>query len=256
MSFKKLWLSLKGKKKLVMLTAYDAQIAHILSSTDIDMILVGDTLGVVFQGYKTTHSVTMDHMLYHTKAVVRGAGDKPVIGDMPINSYNTPQDAVRNATLFLEAGVKAVKIEGNNPRIVKALTDQGIEVMGHLGLLPQTAQTYRVQGKSQEDAERIFHDALELAQTDIFALVLECIPESLAKQITDSVAVPTIGIGAGLYCDGQVLVINDMLGMDEEYSPKFVKHYAELTQTITNAVNRFIEDVRAENFPDPSHTYH
>jgi 3-methyl-2-oxobutanoate hydroxymethyltransferase len=220
------------------------------------MILVGDTLGVVFQGYKTTHNVTMEHMLYHTKAVVRGAGDKPVIGDMPINSYNTPEDAVHNAARFLEVGAKAVKIEGNKPRIVKALTDQGIEVMGHMGLLPQTAQTYRVQGKSRDDAEKILKDTLELAHMDIFALVLECIPESLAQQITEAVAVPTIGIGAGLHCDGQVLVINDMLGMVEEYSPKFVKHYAELTQTIATAINRFIDDVRTEKFPDPSHTYH
>ncbi|MBN1797406.1 MAG: 3-methyl-2-oxobutanoate hydroxymethyltransferase [Spirochaetales bacterium] len=256
MSLKKLCTALKGKKKLVMLTAYDAQIARILSGTDLDLILVGDTLGVVFQGYKTTHGVTMADMLYHTKAVVRGAGLKPVIGDMPINSYTTEREAVRNAGLFLEAGAKAVKIEGNKPHIIKALNHEGIEVMGHVGLLPQTAQRYRVQGKTDDDAKRILYDALELAKSDIFALVLECIPESLAKKITESVTIPTIGIGAGPYCDGQVLVINDMLGMDEEYMPKFVKHYAELTQTISSAARQFIEDVRMGKFPDSSHTYH
>lgn len=256
MSLKKLYTSLKGKKKIVMLTAYDAQIARILSNTDLDMILVGDTLGVVFQGYKTTHGVTMADMLYHTKVVVRGAGSKPVIGDMPINSYATEQEALHNAALFLEAGVKGIKIEGNKPHIIGALSNEGIEVMGHVGLLPQTAQSYRVQGKSEDDAKRTLDDALELAGTDIFALVLECIPEALAKKITESVTIPTIGIGAGSYCDGQVLVINDMLGMDEEYMPKFVKHYAELTQIISAAVNKFTEDVRTGLFPDSSHTYH
>jgi 3-methyl-2-oxobutanoate hydroxymethyltransferase len=246
----------KGTKKLVMLTCYDAQTARILDQAEVDLILVGDTLGVVFQGNKTTKQVTMEQMLYHTSAVSRGAGSTPVIGDMPIGSYSSESEALTNAANFICAGAKAVKIEGNKPGIVGALTGQGIPVMGHVGLLPQSADSYSVQGKDRADAQRILQDAKELDAAGIFALVLECVPESLAQEITDSVSVPTIGIGAGVHCDGQVLVINDMLGMEGEYMPKFVKHYAELNKVIRAAIDSYCREVRQGIFPDSSHTYH
>jgi 3-methyl-2-oxobutanoate hydroxymethyltransferase len=256
MFLKEHFTALKGKRKIVMLTAYDVQVARILSITDIDLILVGDSLGVVFQGHPNTQQVTMDEMIYHTKAVVRGAGLKPVIGDMPINSYSTEEQAVVNAKRFIEAGAKGVKIEGSNPPVVKALFKAGIEVMGHVGLLPQTAQVNRVQGKTAADAEKIFKAARELDKGNVFSIVLECVPEDLAKRITESLSAPTIGIGAGVYCDGQVLVINDMLGMDDKALPKFVKQYAGLAYTIQTAVSQFTQEVRAGTYPDSLHTYH
>jgi 3-methyl-2-oxobutanoate hydroxymethyltransferase len=255
-SFEREMKTFKGGKKLVMLTAYDAQVAHILSGADVDLILVGDSLGVVFQGLKTTKQVTMDEMVYHITAVRRGAGAKPVIGDMPAGSFDTPELALRNAQRFMAAGTVAVKIEGDKPDIVRALAGHGIPVMGHLGLLPQTAESYRVQGKTEADAQRIMEEARRLDAAGVFALVLECVPEILARNITRTVTAPTIGIGAGAHCDGQVLVINDMLGMEGEYMPKFVKHYAELGRIIKSAVDTFAGEVREGLFPDSSHTYH
>ncbi|MEM3725743.1 MAG: 3-methyl-2-oxobutanoate hydroxymethyltransferase [Candidatus Bathyarchaeia archaeon] len=246
----------KGKEKIVMLTAYDYQTAKILDEVGIDLILVGDSLGMVVQGYSDTKSVTMADMIYHTKAVARGAKKTPIIGDMPINTYNTPEEALTNAKKFIEAGAHAVKIEGNKPEVVKALLNSGIPVQGHLGMLPQTADTYKVKGKTPEEAEQIFRDALELDRLGVFSIVLECIPESLAKRITEAVKAPTIGIGAGKYCDGQVLVINDMLGMDLSFKPKFVKRYAELYTVIKNAVAKFAEEVSKGVYPADEHTYH
>jgi len=246
----------KGKEKIVMLTAYDYQIAKILDGTDIDLILVGDSLGMVVQGYSNTKSVTLKDMIYHTKSVARGAKRKPIIGDMPINSCNTKEDGLRNAEQFLEAGAHGVKIEGNAPEVVKALIDAEIPVMGHVGMLPQRAETYRVKGKKPEEAEEIFLDALNLDKMGVFSIVLECIPESLAKKIAENVKAPTIGIGAGKYCDGQVLVINDMLGLDECFKPKFVKRYAHLSEVIKNVVAEFMEDVLVAKYPDEEHTYH
>jgi len=206
---------LKKKRKIVMLTAYDYQMAKILDETGIDMILVGDSLGMVVLGHKDTKSVTMEDMIHHTRAVARGAKNTPIIGDMPINSYNIVEGALKNAKRFLEAGAHGVKIEGNRSKIVKALLDEGIPVMGHVGMLPQTAERYRLRGKEKAEAEKIFMDAVELDRRGVFTIVLECIPESLAQRITETVKVPTIGIGAGKYCDGQVLVVNDMLGFDK-----------------------------------------
>lgn len=246
----------KGKEKIVMLTAYDYQIAKILDHTDIDLILVGDSLGMVVQGHKDTKSVTMQDMIYHTKAVARGVSKTPIIGDMPINACNTVEDGLRNARKFLQAGAHGVKIEGNRPKIINDLMDEGIPVMGHVGMLPQLAETYRVKGKTPEEAEKIFRDALDLEEIGVFSMVLECIPESLAKKITDNVKIPTIGIGAGKYCDGQVLVINDMLGMDESFKPKFVKRYAHLNKTIAQAISKFAEEVSTGRYPDKEHTYH
>jgi len=246
----------KGKEKIVMLTAYDYQMAKILDEVGIDLILVGDSLGMVVQGYSDTKSVTMADMIYHTKAVARGAKKTPIIGDMPINTYNTPEQALANAKKFIEAGAHGVKIEGNKPEVVKALLNAGIPVQGHVGMLPQMADAYRVKGKKPEEAEQIFRDALELDRLGVFSIVLECIPESLAKRITEAVKAPTIGIGAGKYCDGQVLVINDMLGMDLSFKPKFVKRYAELYTVIKDAVAKFVEEVSNGVYPDDEHTYH
>lgn len=246
----------KGKEKIIMLTAYDYQIARILDEMGIDLILVGDSLGMVVQGHSNTKSVTMMDMIYHTKAVARGAKNTLIIGDMPINSCNTIEESLRNAKQFLEAGARGVKIEGNRVEVIRALIDVGIPVMGHVGMLPQMAETYRVKGKKPEEAEEIFQDALELDRLSVFSIVLECVPESLAKKITNAVKAPTIGIGAGRYCDGQVLVINDMLGLDENFRPKYVKRYADLNKVIKDAVSKFMEEVSAGKYPDSEHTYH
>jgi len=246
----------KGKEKITMLTAYDYQIAKIFDETDIDLILVGDSLGMVVQGHSNTKSVTLKDMIYHVKAVARGAKNTPIIGDMPINSCNTVEDSLRNAGQFLEAGAHGVKIEGNRSQVVRTLIEEGIPVMGHVGMLPQMAETYRVKGKKPEEAEKIFRDALDLDKLGVFSIVLECIPESLAKKITENVKTPTIGIGAGKYCDGQVLVINDMLGFDESFKPKYVKRYANLNKVIRDAVAKFKEEVSAGKYPDKEHTYH
>jgi 3-methyl-2-oxobutanoate hydroxymethyltransferase len=246
----------KNKQKIVMLTAYDYQIAKILDGTSIDLILVGDSLGMVVQGHSDTKSVTMSDMIYHTKNVAKGAQKTSIIGDMPISSCKTVEDGLRNAKQFLEAGAHGVKIEGNRSEVVSALIDAGIPVMGHVGMLPQMAETYRVKGKKPEEAEEIFRDALNLDKLGVFSIVLECMPESLAKRITENVKAPTIGIGAGKHCDGQVLVINDMLGLDESFKPKYVKRYAHLGEVIKDAVAKFVEEVSDGNYPDDEHTYH
>lgn len=246
----------KGREKIVMLTAYDYQIAKILDEISIDLILVGDSLGMVVQGHSNTKSVTMMDMIYHVRAVARGAENTPIIGDMPINSCNTIKDGLKNAKKFIEAGAHGVKIEGNRPQVVRALMEAGIPVMGHVGMLPQMAETYRVKGKRPEEAEEIFRDAVDLDRLGVFSMVLECIPKRLAKKITENVKAPTIGIGAGKYCDGQVLVINDMLGLDEHFKPKYVKRYATLNKVIKDAVARFMEEVSAGKYPDGEHTYH
>jgi 3-methyl-2-oxobutanoate hydroxymethyltransferase len=247
---------LKGKRKIIMLTAYDYQMAKILDEARIDLILVGDSLGMVVQGCKDTKSVTMEDMIYHTRAVARGAKNTPIIGDMPIHSDETVELALKNAKRFLEAGAHGVKIEGNKSKVVRALLDAGIPVMGHVGLLPQTAEAYRVRGKKPEEAQKIFQDALELDKLGVFSIVLECIPESLAKKITGATEAPTIGIGAGKHCDGQVLVVNDMLGFDESFAPKYLKRYANLNKIIKEAVARFREEVSKGIYPDKEHTYH
>jgi 3-methyl-2-oxobutanoate hydroxymethyltransferase len=246
----------KGKTRIIMLTAYDYQIAKILDEMKIDLILVGDSLGTVVQGRSDTKSVTMEDMIYHTRAVARGVKNTPIIGDMPINTYNTADDGLKNATRFVDAGAQGVKIEGNKPHVVKALLKEDIPVMGHVGMLPQTAESYKVKGKTREEAEKILNDATQLDAFGVFSIVLECIPESLAEKITSQVTTPTIGIGAGKHCDGQVLVINDMLGLDKDFRPKFVKRYADLNTTVKDAVEKFKEEVLAGKYPDDEHTYH
>ena len=256
MSFQEKIRQMKGRKKIIMLTAYDFQMASMLDQIGIDMILVGDSSGMVVQGYNDTRSVMMADMIYHVKAVARGSKSTPIIGDMPINSCNTVEDCLKNAEQFLGAGAQGVKIEGKKTDAIRTLIDNGIPVMGHLGMLPQMAEAYHVKGKKPEEAQQILQDAKELDRLGVFSIVLECIPENLAKTITESVNVPTIGIGAGKHCDGQVLVINDMLGLDENFKPKYVKTYANLNKAIKDAVARFIEEVSTGKYPDEEHTYH
>ena len=247
---------MKNKHRIIMLTAYDFQVARILDQSRIDMILVGDSSGMVVQGYKDTRSVTMSDMLFHVRAVARGAKTVPIIADMPIDSCTDVQLCLSNARQFIEAGASGVKIEGNRTEAIKALVGTGIPVMGHVGMLPQNSEAYHVKGKNMEEARMILDDAKNLDRLGAFAIVLECIPEGLAKRITEAVAAPTIGIGAGKYCDGQVLVINDLLGLDESFKPKYVKTYANLSKEIMNAVVRFVEDVTSGKYPDEEHTYH
>jgi len=246
----------KGKEKIVMLTAYDYQTARIVDEVGVDLILVGDSLGVVIQGSPDTKSVTMQDMLYHTRAVARGSQHTPIIADMPIDSYNTTEDALANATRLLKAGAHGVKLEGNKTEVIKALMESGVQVMGHLGLMPQIAETYRVKGKDLDEAQRIYNDATQVDDLGVLAIVLECIPEALSRRITESVKTLTIGIGAGKYCDGQVLVINDMLGLSSDVGPKFVKRYADLNKLVAKAIATFKKEVVSGEYPDKDHTYH
>ena len=240
---------MKCQGKLISaLTAYDYATSRLVDEAGIDLVLVGDSLAMVVLGHENTLAVTVDEMLHHTRSVARGATHSFIIGDMPIRSYGNPESALKNARRFLQAGAKAVKIEGNKPEVLTALVKAGIPVMGHLGLLPQTAKTYKVQGKDEEAAAQIYHDALALEKLGAFALVLECIPRSLAEKITQSVKIPTIGIGAGPECSGQVLVLHDILGLSD-FEGKFVKKYCNLKDEITIAVGNFKNEVQTGQFP-------
>jgi len=253
----------KGRRKIVCLTAYDYATARILDEAGVDVLLVGDSLGMTVLGYETTLPVTMEDMLHHTAAVVRGVRRALVVADMPFLSFQISEDrAVENAGRFLkEAGADAVKIEGGAVRrsLVRRLVENGIPVMGHIGMTPQSIRElggYRVQGKEPEAVARLKADARALDEAGIFSLVLECVPRSLAAEITQAVDSPTIGIGAGPDCDGQVLVIHDMLGLYGDFKPRFVKRYAELGREIREAVGRFCDEVRSGAFPDDDHCYH
>lgn len=248
--------ALKGKRKIIMLTAYDYPIAKILDSLDVDIILVGDSLGMVVQGHSDTKSVRIEDMVYHTSIVARATTRPLIVSDMPINSYNDPEQALTNAQRLLEVGAHAVKIEGNYPKVLTTLLEHEIPVMGHIGHLPQTSERVRVQGKRPEQADQIWRDALELDKIGAFGMVIELVPQWLARKITADVKSPTIGIGASKYCDGQVLVINDLLGLDADFKPKFVKRYANLHESIVEAVQRFIKEVKTCTYPDRRHTYH
>jgi 3-methyl-2-oxobutanoate hydroxymethyltransferase len=248
-------------ERFVMLTAYDYPTARILDEAGVPVLLVGDSVANNVLGYESTLPVTMEEMLHHTRAVARGARNALIVGDMPFLSYQTSvEEGIRNAGRFLkEGGAHAVKLEGPMLELAAALTDRGIPVMGHLGLTPQSVHTmggYRVQGRSEEDARRLLDQAQALEKAGIFSVVLEGIPTTLAAQITQSLSVPTIGIGAGPNCDAQVLVINDLLGMGVGPSPKFVKPYTDLRGEITRAVQSFRDDVAAGVFPDDAHSYH
>lgn len=249
-------------RKITMLTAYDYSMAKLVTSAGVDSILVGDSLGMVMQGQSSTLPVTIDEVIYHTKMVVRGNKNALIVGDMPFLSYHiSVEDAVRNAgRLVKEGGAEAVKMEGGSNIInqVKAVIDAQIPVVGHLGLTPQSVNAFggfKVQGRDEENAKRILEDALLLEKAGVFAITLEGIPEPLAKEISEKLTIPTIGIGAGKYCDGQVLVINDMLGMFNDFVPKFVKRYADLNTIVTDAVQNYIQEVQNGNFPAEEHTY-
>jgi 3-methyl-2-oxobutanoate hydroxymethyltransferase len=248
-------------ERFVMLTAYDFPTAQILDEAGVPVLLVGDSLANNILGYETTLPVTMEEMLHHTRAVSRGARNALIVGDMPFLSYQTSlEEGIRNAGRFLkEGGAHAVKLEGAMLDLTAALADRGIPVMGHIGLTPQSVHTmggYRVQGKSEEDARRLLDQAQALEKSGVFSLVLEGIPTTVAAQITESLRVPTIGIGAGPHCDGQVLVITDLLGLGSGTYPKFVKPYADLRGEITRAVQSFRDEVATGLFPDDAHSYH
>ncbi len=252
----------RDKKKLIVVTAYDALFTRIVEQAGIETILVGDSLGVVVQGKTNTLSVTMDDMLYHTKLVAGAAQRALVIGDMPFMSYQASQEeALRNAGRFLQVGAQAVKLEGGAAVAdrVAAMTGIGIPVMGHLGMTPQSVYVlggYRVQGKGENQATALLDDAKALEAAGAFALVLEAIPAQLAKAITNSVSIPTIGIGAGPHCDGQVLVLYDLLGLFDDFAPKFVKPYAHLKADALQALRRYKEEVGEGKFPSDSESYH
>ncbi|WP_456325034.1 3-methyl-2-oxobutanoate hydroxymethyltransferase [Desulfonauticus submarinus] len=252
----------KGKRKLSMLTAYDYPTALLLDKCQIDMILVGDSLAMVVLGHKDTLAVTMEEMLHHTKAVSRAVTYSVVIGDMPFMSYQiSPEQAVENAGRFLkEGGAQAVKLEGGATVIpqIKAIINAGIPVQGHLGLTPQSiAQLggFKVQGKTAKAAKKLMEDAKALEKAGCFSIVLEAIPGPIAKLITENISIPTIGIGAGKDCDGQVLVFHDLVGMFDRFVPKFVKQYLNLNQEIENAVKQFKKEVEEEKFPQHEHCF-
>ncbi len=255
-------MAAKGNRKLTELTAYDYPTAQWVDQSGIDMILVGDSLAMVVLGQEDTLSVGMDEMIHHTRAVSRAARRALVIGDMPFLSYQAGvEQAVMNAGRFLKEGrAQAVKLEGGRKVVpqVRAIVDAGIPVQGHIGLTPQSVAQmggFKVQGKTAEAARALEEDAQALADAGCFSIVLEAIPAPIAARITDSVPVPTIGIGAGPDCDGQVLVVHDVLGLFERFVPKFVKRYAHLTQTIQDALIQFRDEVRSGQFPGPEHTF-
>ena len=247
-------------ERFVMLTAYDHPTAQVLDEAGIPVLLVGDSLAQVVLGYDSTIPVTVDEMLHHTRAVARGARNALVVGDMPFMSYQASlEDGLRNAGRFLkEGGAHSVKIEGPQAELASALADRGIPVMGHLGLTPQSVHLfggYKVQGRTDEQAVRIKLWAKELEEAGAFALVLECVPSALAAEITASLSIPTIGIGAGPGCDAQVLVIHDLIGLTAGPGPKFVKRYADVRATIADAARRYAEEVAAGVYPDEQHSY-
>lgn len=255
--------SMKQKgEKISMLTAYDYPTARILDEVGIDLMLVGDSLGMVVLGYSSTLPVTMEEMIHHTKAVCRGTRWAMVIADMPFMSYQeSPEQALHNAGRFLkETEAQSVKIEGGREvaEMTSRMTTSGIPVMGHLGLTPQSVQQFggfKVQGRGDKAGRRILEDALMLQEAGVFSIVLEAIPSELAGEITRSLSIPTIGIGAGPFCDGQVLVINDILGVYDRFTPKFVKKYANLSPTISSAVRQYAEEVKSGRFPSSEHSF-
>lgn len=257
-----LWKMKKEGKKISMITAYSYPQGLIVDEAGIDIILVGDSLGMVELGYQDTVPVTMDEMLSHTKAVMRGVKRAHVVGDLPFMSYNiSVEQGVTNAgILYKDGGADSVKLEGGQDMVpvVEAIHKAGIPIFGHIGLTPQTAALmggFKAQGKSIDDAKKIVDDAVALAEAGAFALILEAIPKQLAKIITEMVPIPTIGIGGGMHCDGQVLVLHDMLGNFKRFTPKFVKVYADMYDQQVKAVKEFIGDVEGEQFPADEHSF-
>lgn len=252
----------KGKEKITALTAYDYPTAKIVSESGVDIILVGDSLGMVLQGFKNTLKVTIDQMIYHTGMVKRAEPYSLVITDMPYGSYHSSVDkAVENATrLVKEGGAEAIKLEGGRNRIpvIESILNAEIPVMGHLGLTPQSINKtggFKIHGKLKEKAKIIVEDAIMLEKAGVFAIVLESIPKELGKEITESVNIPTIGIGAGNSCDGQILVIHDLTGFTGLYLPKFVRKYADVNKIISGAISDYILDVKSGDFPGVKESY-
>ncbi len=255
--------STESPQKITCLTAYDYPTAHLLDEAGVDILLVGDSLGMVVLGYDNTLPVTMEEMLHHTRAVRRGARRALIVADMPYGSFHTSvAETVGNAVRFLkEAGAEAVKIEGGEKRLelIARLVEAEIPVMGHIGLTPQSLNAFggfKVQGKTFEAAEQLFRDARAVEAAGAFSIVLESIPREIAARITEELRIPTIGIGAGPDCDGQVLVFHDLVGLSFGVAPKFARRYANLAETISRAVNQFCDDVRSGSFPADAESYH
>jgi 3-methyl-2-oxobutanoate hydroxymethyltransferase len=255
--------STTNSKKIVCLTAYDYPTARLLDEAGVDVILVGDSLAMVVLGHESTLPVTLDEMLHHARAVRRGTKHALVVADMPFGSYHSDTaESLRNAVRFVkEAGVEAVKVEGGERRLelIARLTEAEIPVMGHVGLTPQSVNAlggYRVQGKTVDSAEQLLRDARAVEAAGAFAVVLEAVPRELATQITRELRIPTIGIGAGPDCDGQILVIHDLLGLTFEQTPKFARKYANVGEVISNAVREYCDDVRSGSFPSDAESYH
>ena len=256
------WKKKKEGQKITMLTAYDYTFAKIVDESGIDAILVGDSLGMVVQGLENTLPVTMEEMLYHTKMVSRASRRAMIVADMPYMSYQISiEDAVRNGGRFLkEAGAQALKLEGGREvaEKIEAMTKAEIPVMAHIGLTPQAIHRmggYKIQGKTEETANRLIEDARILQEAGAFSIVLEASPASLAERITKELSIPTIGIGAGVHCDGQVLVLHDIIGLFDRFVPKFVKRYANLKEDILKALKEYKEDVETGKFPSEEHSF-
>ncbi len=249
-------LKMKGERKISMITCYDASFAKLMEKSEIDSILVGDSLGMVIKGENSTLGVDIDEVTYHVKAVKKGAPSPFLIADMPFGSYQTSESsAVKNAVTLLKAGAEAVKVEGGEEtvNVIKRLTSIGIPVCGHVGLTPQYINSfgnYKKRGTKKDEYEKIYESAIAVQDAGASLIVLEMIPEDLAEKITSTLTIPTVGIGAGLNCDGQVLVIYDLLGIDETFNPSFLKKYCNLDKIITDAVTSYISDVKNSAFPD------
>jgi 3-methyl-2-oxobutanoate hydroxymethyltransferase len=249
-------------EKISMLTAYDFTMAQIIDQAGIDIILAGDSAANVMAGYSTTVPMTLDQMIYHASCVKRGVKNALVLCDMPFMSFQaSDEEAVKNAgRIVKEAGAQGVKMEGGHSiaSAVEKITNAGIPVMGHLGLTPQSINkfgSFQVRARDQEEAQTLLEDAIALEQAGCFSVVLEKIPSSLAQKVTEKLAIPTIGIGAGPHCDGQVLVIHDMLGLNKDFSPKFLRRYADLNSEMTKAVQQYIDDVKSGDFPNEDEQY-
>jgi len=252
----------RAGKKITMLTAYDYPMARLVDEAGIDTILVGDSLGMVVLGLDSTVPVTMDEMIHHAKAVRRGTKYAFMIGDMPFGSYQiSKEEAIRNAMRFMkEAGCEAVKLEGGYEavEVTEAIVNAGVPVLGHIGLTPQTMSKlggFKVQGKNAETAKRLLDEAVMLEKVGCFAIVLECMPDLVAKMITEKLTIPTISCGGGKYCDGQVLVTNDMVGLFDRFTPKFVKKYVNLSHSIVEGFKKYKEEVEGGIFPDEAHSF-
>ncbi len=252
-----------GNQKIAMVTAYDATMARLVDQAGVDMVLVGDSLGMVVQGQQDTLSVTLDEMIYHGRCVARGLQRAHLTVDLPFMSYQlSPRQALASSgRLVKEAGAQSIKLEGGqrSARAIKAIVTAGIPVVGHVGLTPQSVHAtsgYRVQGRGEQAAEQLRRDALAVQEAGAFCLVLEMVPAELAAELTEELQIPTIGIGAGAGCDGQVLVCNDLLGLDSRFQPRFVKRFASLEAVVQGAVKDYVDEVRAGTFPTPEHAFH